>query len=127
MENRKLNLKVGQEVFIRIGNLRYLDIKERSLGNISEWTYKGTISKVGRKYITLSNNIKFSIEDDYREYESDRGLRYDKLFLSLDDIKEDFILEQKEEYIKKCIETYGRLDLSKNKIETIYDILKENK
>ena len=127
MENRKLNLKVGQEVFIRIGNLRYLDIKERSLDNINDWTYKETISKVGRKYITLSNNIKFSIEDDYREYESDRGLRYDKLFLSLDDIKEDFILEQKEEYIKKCIETYGRLDLSKNKIETIYDILKEDK
>ena len=127
MENRKLNLKVGQEVFIRIGNLRYLDIKERSLGNISEWTYKGTISKVGRKYITLSNNIKFSIEDDYREYESDRGLRYDKLFLSLDDIKEDFILEQKENYIKKCIETYGRLDLTKYQIESIYNILKENK
>ena len=52
--NRELNFKVGQEVFVTKPSytLRYIKCTSK---NVEEWTYKTTITKIGRKYLYTSD------------------------------------------------------------------------
>ena len=92
---RKLELKVGQEVIIREegDSIRYLKNTEGiNLNNMDKWTYKTTISKEGRKYITTQDGNKYDINIDYRLHD---GYGYkDRIYLSKKDVIEDFERER---------------------------------
>ena len=97
MKNRKLDLEVGQEVIIADTNdgLRSLKNSEGiSLDNIEKWTKRGIVIKIARIYITVKIGLL--------EYRYDKNSNYieksdynstSKLYLSLDEIREEWASE----------------------------------
>lgn len=127
---RKLDLIKGQEVIIRYINDRVRYKKDRSINNIDEWTAKGEVTKVGRKYIEVDMNgflEKFGIEYDYVQ-KTNMGSPDYKLYLS----KEEIINEIKAEEIYRELNNYfGSYGNSKGKftldqLERIINIVNEN-
>ena len=112
--NRELNFKVGQEVFKAKPSYTLRHIKCTSK-NVAEWTRKVTITKIGRKYLYTSDGDKYELEKIK-----------DELFLSLEDIKKERVIQEKTEYVARFFRDYCfNRQLKHDQIERIYDILQE--
>lgn len=123
---RKLNLKVGQEVITIKENNSYLRETEGiTLDNIDKWTIKRAVAKVGRKYITLDNGDRYEIKYDYRKIDY-RGLS-SKLYVTYEELKEEKEFNNMVDEISQYFSSYRNWEakLSKNQIERIYNILQE--
>lgn len=113
--NRELNFKVGQEVFAVKPSymLRYI---KRTSKNVEEWTYKITITKIGRKYLYTSDGDKYELKNI-------EG----KLFLSLKDVRAEKVIEETTEYVLRYFDNYHlNKKLKYDQIERIYNILQED-
>lgn len=96
--SRVLNLKLGQEVAVRIkdfSNARQRLGRRLTLENIDDWCFTGVVTKITKKYITVeyatgTDKTQFSIEDDYNERYKTGGSDY-----QLYESKEDIITELK--------------------------------
>lgn len=131
--DRKLELKVGQEVAIRIESgsnvSRYL--KSMTLENIDEWCFSGEVIKSGRKYITVKFNggriEQFNTEDEYRNKYTYGGADY-KLYLTKQDVIEEYKSEELYRDIKdKHFGGYGgnRGKFTLDQLERIISIINE--
>lgn len=110
----KSDLKVGQEVFKTKPGYMLRHIKCTSK-NVEEWTCKTTITKIGRKYLYTSDGEKY-------ELEKIEG----KLFLSLEDIRTERVIQETTEYVVRYFNDYHCLrQLKYDQIERIYNILQE--
>lgn len=102
--DRKLDLKKGQQVFVKIEEGSNAARRKRlSLDNIEDWVFEGTIVSVGRKYVTVKYKggaeDKFEVENDYRQHYTYGGSDY-KLYTN----KQDIIDEKESEDLYREIE-----------------------
>lgn len=131
--DRKLDLKVGQEVVVKIIEGSNASRRENmSLDNIDSWCFNGEVTKVGRKYITVKFNnwqeYQFDIEFDYRNKYTAGGADY-QLYLS----KQEVVNEKESNNLYKYIQTEfngysgnkGKFTL--DQLRRIMDIINENK
>ena len=88
-----MNIKVGDEVcraVLRGSNAsRHYNL---NISNIDEWTEIVKVAKVTKKYITLENGEKYSVDDDYREKVT-RGCPDYKLFLNKQECYDYYLKE----------------------------------
>ena len=130
--NRKLDLKKDQEVIIRHINDKIRYIKDKSIENIDEWITKGTVLKIGRKYIEIDmryiSNEKFDIEFDYVQKTKYGSPDY-KIYLSKEEIVEEIKCEELYDQIQNTFGRYGRNNnkFNLNQLQRIVDIIKEIK
>lgn len=127
---RKLNLAKGQDVIIRYINDRIRYKKDVSISNIDEWTTKGIVTKIGRKYIEVNMNgflVKFDIEFDYRQKSNMASPAY-KLYLSKEEITNEIKAEEMyrklNSHFVECINNNGKFTL--DQLERILSIVNEN-
>lgn len=88
--DRKLDLKVGQEVVVKIIEGSNASRREgMTIDNIDSWCFGGEVTKVGRKYITVKFNkwkeYQFEIESDYRNKYTAGGADY-QLYLNKQEV-----------------------------------------
>lgn len=132
---RKLNIKVGQEVAVRIKdfcNARQRLGKQLTLDNIEDWCFTGVVIKAGKKYITVEFKIgeilhkaQFSVEDNYNEKEKAGGADY-KLYESKDDIIKELKSKSLYNEIKdKFSNNFDMAAYSIDQLERIMRILNE--
>lgn len=132
---RKLNIKVGQEVAVRINdfcNARQRLGKQLTLDNIKDWCFTSTVTKAGKKYITVEfyigeclNKAQFSVEDDYNEKEKAGGADY-KLYESKEDIVKEVKTKALYNNIKdKFGDNFDITAYSIDQLERIMSILNE--
>lgn len=125
---RKLNLKVGEFAYIRIeeGSNASRGLKI-TLDNTDEWIREVKVVKIGRKYITVEFNqysdIKFNIEDDYREHYIVGGANW-KLYGSKEDITDEFKAEKLYSKVKVYFNEWkNNSKYSLNQLQDIINIL----
>lgn len=133
MRDLKGKLSVGQEVVIALINdsLRSLRMIETiSIDNIDKWTKTGVVTKIGRKFITVSSKgieRRYNSEGNYEE-ECKYGSPDSKLYLSLDDIIEENKYNDMCKDINKyfngyIFNYYEKLNLTIEEVEQIYNII----
>lgn len=102
----KKDFKIGQKVYLKIieGSNAARGIDKT---NPNAWIKEKFVTKIGTKYITVTNNIegtwgeeKFDITDDFNHYYTTDGQDYE-LFLSIEDLQEDIESEEIYDYIKQ--------------------------
>lgn len=130
---RKLELKVGQKVAVRIiGGSNASRYENMSLENIDNWCFDGEVIKIGRKYVTVKFNnwqeYQFEIEGDYRNKYTAGGADY-QLYLS----KEEIIEEKESDDLYRDMQTrfssYGGNNgkFTLDQLKRIMSIINENK
>ena len=128
--NRKLDLKVGQKVTVKIEPMsnasRYVDM---SLENIDDWCFEGEVTKVTNKYITVKfkcDEEKFSVEDDYRQKTIYGGADY-KLYLNRQEVIDEKEANDIYYFIRYKFDGYGcnNNKFTLNQLRRIRDIIKE--
>jgi hypothetical protein len=130
--DRKLDLKVGQSVVIKVEEASNASRRvNMSLANIDEWCFDGEVTKVGRKYITVKfkgyKEEQFVAEDDYRQKYTAGGADY-KLYLT----KQDVIDEKEANNLYSDIRTkFGGFrnnnQFTLDQLQRITNIINENK
>lgn len=127
--DRKLDLKVGQEVAVKIENTsnasRYVDM---GIDNIDKWCFDGIVTKVGKKYITVKFDgweKQFVVEDDYREKWTAGGADY-KLYLNKQEVIDEYESNWLYSKIQDNLSGYIKPNLSLNQLKRIWDIIQEN-
>ena len=128
------NLKVGQEVAIRIKdfcNARQRLRKQLTLENIEDWCFTGTVTKAGKKYITVEFQIgemlhkaQFSVEDEYNEKEKAGGSDY-KLYETKEDIIKEVQCKQLYNDISDNFKKFDESAYTLDQLQRIMSILKE--
>lgn len=115
----KEDFKPGQTVYllpVRFMPYEYLVIEKRIV--------ETKVLSVGRKYITVEYlKVKFDIENDFREV-TNHSIAY-KLFLSKEDIQNDFKRRKMEERIRTAFH-FPNLAVKKmtfDEVKTIFDIV----
>jgi hypothetical protein len=131
--DRKLDLKVGQKVAVKIEEhsnaSRHVDM---NLDNIDKWCFDGEVTKIGKKYITVSfkggyNPVEqFIVDEDYSQKVKAGGSNY-RLYSS----KEEVIREYKSEKLYTSIRNnFNDFDnnnkFSLEQLEKIMDIINKN-
>lgn len=125
--SRKLKLKIGQEVAVRREEMRGFS---KTLDNIDNWVLEGKVTKVGRKYITVDVGVEhkreiiFDMEDEYRE-KYDIGMAEYKLFLSKEDIIDDYLAGSLYIEIKRSFSSYSNSSFKLSQLERILEIINE--
>lgn len=106
---RTLNIKKGDNVVVAIekssNRARRVNM---AVSNIDNWTFKGVVLSVSKKYITVEFNgstMKFVIADDYRNKYTYGGADY-KLYLSFDDVYNEFKSQELYSQIKSKFSAY---------------------
>lgn len=124
----KLNLKVGQEVAIKVEEMSSIARRtDMSIENIDNWCFAGTVTKVTKKYITVKFNIiekQFTIEDDYREKYT-RGLADYKLYESKQDVIDEYESKRLHSMIRSKFSSFDDLDLTLVQLKRIQAIIEE--
>jgi len=128
------NLKVGQEVAIRIKdfcNARQRLRKQLTLENIEDWCFAGTVTKAGKKYVTVEFQIgemlhkaQFSVEDEYNEKEKAGGSDY-KLYETKEDIIKEVQCKQLYNDISDNFKKFDESAYTLDQLQRIMSILKE--
>lgn len=123
---RKLQIKKGDKVIIAIikdsNASRYINME---LENIDSWTFEGNVITVSKKYITVETQkgqIKFDIDDDYREKYIRGGADY-KLYLSKDEIYNEIESENLYDEILSKLPRFGKPTLSLEALRAIKEII----
>jgi hypothetical protein len=105
--------------------------KDKSIENIDNWTCKGKIVKIGRKYIEVDMgcylNEKFDIERDYEQKVNAGSPNY-KIYLSKEEIIDEIKADKIYQYIRdKYFNGYGRNanKFTLNQLERIINIVNE--
>lgn len=132
--DRKLKLKVGQKVVVKIEEMsnaaRNLGLEGMTLDNIDKWCVNGEVTKIGRKYITVKfnkwNEEQFSIEDDYRQKYTLGGANY-KLYLNKEEIINDFKANKIYVSIQYYFSSYKNSRFTLDQLKRIKEIIDENK
>lgn len=122
-----MNLKVGQEVIVAIEPTSNASIRvDMSIDNIENWTYKGIIEKVGRKYVTVKISPHWSEQfiignkfiqktESWKEY---------RMFLTLEEIYN----ERKQKELFKDLRSFfysnNEDKISLDKLEKIMELVK---
>lgn len=125
---KQLNIQVGQEVVIAINEGS--NEAQRHTGtlesyNVDEWTYKGMVVSVTKKYITVEfegRKDKFSIDNDYLQYNNYEP-NY-KLYLTVNEVYNDVRERELRWELKKYV-TNNTKEISLDKLEKILSILSE--
>lgn len=119
---KKEDFKPGQTVYllpVRFMAFDYLRIEKRII--------ETTVASVGRKYITVKywDGIRFDINNDFREV-TNYSIEY-KLFLSKEDIKEDFKRRKMEERISTAFHFPNHVarKMTFDELETVFNIVKK--
>jgi hypothetical protein len=118
---KKENFKPGQTVYllsVRFMGFDYLRIEKRII--------ETTVEAVGRKYITVKYaKTKFDINNDFREV-TNYSIDY-KLFLSKEDIKEDFKRRKMEDQIYNAFHFPNHVTrkMTFDELETVHNIVKK--
>ena len=118
---KKEDFKPGQTVYLlpaRMMKWEYLRIEKQ--------IRETKVTSVGRKYITVEyNNIKFDITNDFREV-TQYSIEY-KLFLSKEDIKNDFKRRKMEERITTAFHFPNHVTrkMTFDELETVLNIVKK--
>lgn len=106
---RILNIKKGDNVVVAIekssNRARRVNM---AVSNIDNWTFKGVVLSVSKKYITVEFNgytMKFVIADDYRNKYTYGGADY-KLYLSFDDVYNEYKSQELYVQIKSKFSAY---------------------
>lgn len=117
---QKEDFTPGQTVYllpVRFMGFDYLRIEKRII--------ETTVLSVGRKYIKVKycGGIQFEIENDFRE-KTDYSIEY-KLFLSKEDIKEDFKRRKMEDQIYNAFHfpNYVTRKMTFDELETVQNIV----
>lgn len=129
--DRLADLQVGDKVVVRYINdaIRYINIKDRGVDNIAEWTRKEPceVTKITKKYVTVKFSDtweeKFDREFNYTQ-KVNRGSANYKLYRNLDEI----ILEEKAnslyDKIKRYFNDWSRpTEMTLEKLEQINKII----
>jgi len=131
--DRKLDLKVGQEVVVRIIVGSNASRREKmTLDNIDNWCFAGEVTKIGRKYITAKFNnwqeYQFEIESDYRNKYTYGGADY-QLYLSKDEVVKEMEAEELFSELRNHFGGWGKNanKFSLNQLQRIISIVNENK
>lgn len=129
--DRKLELKVGQKVVIKIIEGSNISRnKDMSLENIDNWCYDGEVIKIGRRYITIKwskwSETQFDKESDYRN-KIDGSCDY-KLYLNKEEIIEehkanDLYRNIRDKYFERYGGNNGKFTL--DQLERIMNIINE--
>lgn len=119
---KKEDFKPGQTVYllpVRFMAFDYLRIEKQII--------ETTVLSVGRKYIKVNRcgGLQFEIENDFRE-KTDYAIQY-KLYLSKEDIKEDFKRRKMEERISTVFHfpNYVARKMTFDELETVFNIVKK--
>ena len=119
---KKEDFKRGQTVYllpVRFMAFDYLKIEKQII--------ETTVASIGRKYITVKywDGIRFDINNDFREV-TNYSIEY-KLFLSKEDIKEDFKRRKMEERVTTAFHfpTYVTMKMTFEELETVFNIVKK--
>lgn len=118
---KKEDFKPGQTVYLlstRFMAFDYLRIEKRII--------ETKVESVGRKYITVQYaKTKFDINNDFREV-TDFAIGY-KLYLSKEDIKEDFKRRKMEERVSTAFHFPNHVTrkMTFEELQTIFDIVKK--
>ncbi|WP_291567166.1 MULTISPECIES: hypothetical protein [unclassified Clostridium] len=130
-------LTAGQEIWVKIEDHSNA-ARRLNANNIEEWIYKGEITKLGRKYVTVKfgryedgkinyfHEEKFNVEDDYRQVWTAGGADY-KLYLTKQDILDEIESGKLYDQIKSEFSGYknkGRFTL--DKLRMIKEIIEES-
>lgn len=129
--SRKLDIKNGDKVFIKIeeGSNAARRKEPFSLETFDEWVKEVEVTSVGRKYITVGkekySQIKFEIENDYREHYTCGGADH-KLYVSKQEILDEHESNQLYDGIKSCFSNWVNNDkYSLDQLRRIKAILEE--
>lgn len=120
---KKEDFKKGQTVYllpVRFMAFDYLRIEKRII--------ETTVLSVGRKYITVHyyrEGIRFDINNDFREV-TNHSVEY-KLYLSKEDIQNDFKRRQMEERITTAFHFPNHVTrkMTFDDLKTVFDIVKK--
>lgn len=119
---KKEDFKQGQTVYllpVRFMAFDYLRIEKRII--------ETTVLSVGRKYIKVNHcgGIRFDINNEFREV-TNYSIEY-KLFLSKEDIKEDFKRRKMEERISTAFHFPNHVarKMTFDELETVFNIVKK--
>ena len=118
---KKEDFKPGQTVYllpVRMMKWEYLRIEKQ--------IRETKVVSVGRKYITVEySNIKFDITNDFREV-TNFCIEY-KLFLSKEDIQQDFKRRKMEERIVNALYYHRHVTgkMTFDELETVHNIVKK--
>ena len=100
----KKDFKAGQNVYLRI-NIGSNAARHIDKSNKDAWIIEKVVKSVGKKYITVTNNIddkwgeiKFDVTNDFRQVYTYGGADY-SLYLSKQDIYDDM----------ECERLYGKI------------------
>lgn len=120
---KKEDFKPGQTVYllpVKFMAYDYLRVEKRII--------ETTVLSVGRKYITVKycGGIRFDINNDFREV-TNYSIDY-KLFLSKEDIKEDFKRKQMEERISTAFHFPNNITrkMTFDELQTVFGIVKKH-
>lgn len=119
---KKEDFQPGQTVYllpVRYMSFDYLRIEKRII--------ETTVLSVGRKYIKVKfgGGIQFEIENDFRE-KTNYSIEY-KLFLSKEDIQNDFKRRKMEERISTAFHfpNYVSKKMTLDELQTVFNIVKK--
>lgn len=126
------NIKKGDKVVVAIekGSNASRGVN-MSIENIGNWTYEGTVISVGKKYITVafstSNNMKFVIDDNYRNKYTHGGADY-RLYKTFEDVYKETKMHELHSKIREEFSSYsynGKFSLEI--LEAIMELIKKEK
>lgn len=131
--NRKLNIVAGQEIALKI---EMTSSKARgiimTLDNIKDWIFEGVVTKVTKKQVYVSmkigeciNSEIFVIDDNYKQKYTFGGANY-KLYLSKEDVIEEFKANELYNSIRNDFENFENENLSLEQLQRIKSIINEN-
>lgn len=124
-------LQIGQEIWVKIED--YSNAAKHIGDNIEERAFKGEITKVGRKYISVKffkpNGVyleeKFKIDDDYKQVWICGGADY-KLYLTKQDIFDEIEMDKLHSNIKSEFNSFNNNNkFTLDQLQRIIEIIKE--
>lgn len=124
-----MDIKVGDEVcraVLRGSNAsRHYNL---NISNIDEWTKIVKVAKVTKKYITLENGEKYSVDDDYKEKVTRGGSDY-KLFLNKQECYDHYLKEALLSDIRSFFDYFNQRNknLSLSELKEINNIIEKYK
>lgn len=130
---RKLDIKKGDTVYIKIesGSNAARRKNPFTIDTFDEWVKEVVVSGIGRKYITINkgewSEMKFDIENDYREHYTYGGADW-KLYKSKQEILDEMEYNNIYDNMKSIFggyRGYGGCSLTLDQLRRINTIIKE--